>query len=136
VSCQYLAAVSLQETENEDNNNANHIPYAAELDYVGRRALPGIPPAILQVKVGGLYRILHNFSLDRGLVKNARVSVTDIGINVRLLGDNDSLNNEDILLPCITFSSRLPSAHTLIRKQFPIAAAHATTFNSCQGLTL
>ena len=30
----------------------------------------------------------------------------------------------------------LPSGHTLFRKQFPLAPAYATTFNSCQGLTL
>ena len=29
-----------------------------------------------------------------------------------------------------------PSGHTLFCKQFPLAPAYATTFNSCQGLTL
>ena len=96
-----------------------------------------IPPSRLNVKVGGMYRIMRNFSIDRGLVKNARVVVTDIGVRlicVRLLR-NSTVDNEDILLPQITFTSHLPSGHILIRKQFPIAPAYATTFNGCQGLT-
>jgi hypothetical protein len=109
------------------------------LDYVGRRPPTGIPPAILQLKVGRLYRLMRNFSIDRGLVKNVRLLVTDVGmrlITVHLLRNNDTLDDNDILIPCITFTSRLPSGHTLVRKQFPIVRAYATTFNSCQGLTL
>ncbi|KAF9475430.1 hypothetical protein BDN70DRAFT_251401, partial [Pholiota conissans] len=45
-------------------------------------------------------------------------------------------NTDDILLPRISFSASLPSGHTLIRRQYPLAPAYATTFNSCQGLTL
>jgi len=43
---------------------------------------------------------------------------------------------ENVLIPRITFTHELPSVHTLIRRQFPLAPAYATTFNSCQGLTL
>src|SRR5882762_12006044 len=43
---------------------------------------------------------------------------------------------EDILIPRISFIYGLSSGHTLLRKQFPLAPAYATTFNSCQGLTL
>jgi hypothetical protein len=57
-------------------------------------------------------------------------------ITVCLLKEDMTTNDEDILLLCITFTARLPSGHTLFRKQFPIAPAYATTFNSCQGLTL
>ena len=30
----------------------------------------------------------------------------------------------------------LSSGHQLVHRQFPLAPAYATTFNSCQGLTL
>jgi len=43
---------------------------------------------ILQVKVNGIYCLIHNFSVDRGLVKNARVIVSEMGnrlITVRLI---------------------------------------------------
>ena len=43
---------------------------------------------------------------------------------------------EDILIPRISFTYGLSSGHTLLRKQFPLAPAYTTTFNSCQGLTL
>jgi len=92
----------------------------------------------MTIKVGGIYRLLRNFSLDRGLVKNVRVVVIDIGsrlITVRLVHQNNN-PAEDILIPRISFTYGLSSGHTLLRKQFPLAPAYATTFNSCQGLTL
>ncbi len=85
-----------------------------------------------------MYRILRNFSIERGLVKNARVLVTRLGtrlIGIRLL-NNDGPSGEEILLPRITFTAALPSHHTLLRKQFPIALAYAASLHSCQGLTL
>ncbi|KAF8508276.1 hypothetical protein JB92DRAFT_2733104, partial [Gautieria morchelliformis] len=52
-------------------------------------------------------------------------------------GGLNCIDKESILLPRITFSSLLPStSHTLLHRQFPLCAAYATTFNSCQGLTL
>lgn len=77
--------------------------------------------------------------MDRGLVKNARVVVTDVGqrlTTVRVLQHETRQLGEEILLPRITFTADLPSGHTLVRHQFPLAPAYATTFNSCQGLTL
>ena len=44
---------------------------------------------------------------------------------------------EEVLLPRICFTYCIPgSGFTLCRRQFPLAPAYATTFNSCQGLTL
>ena len=50
-------------------------------------------------------------------------------------GEKDS-PSEDILIPRITFIAELPSGYTLHRRQFPLAPSYATTFNSCQGMTL
>jgi ATP-dependent exoDNAse (exonuclease V) alpha subunit len=90
------------------------------------------------MKTNALYRLLRNFSIDNGLVKNIRVRIIDVGarlITVRRM--TGFLNpTEDILIPRITFTHVLPSGHTLHRRQFPLAPAYATTFNSCQGLTL
>ena len=75
-------------------------------------------------------------------MKNVRVVVTEIGhrlITVWLLrqdGGTAYINDEDILIPRINFTYSLPSGYTLRRRQFPLAPAYATTFNSCQGLTL
>jgi len=133
----YLAADSIKECP-EGDENSNIIAPASLLDYVTRHRPIGIPPGNLLVKVGGVYRIMRNFSVDRGLVKNARVVITDVGqrlISVRLLRPGMVPAGEEILLPRITFTSPLPSRHTLVRRQFPVAAAYACTFTGCQGLT-
>ena len=46
------------------------------------------------------------------------------------------VDDEDILIPRISFTSVLPSGHTLLHHQFPLTLGYATTFNSCQGLNL
>jgi hypothetical protein len=46
------------------------------------------------------------------------------------------VDSEDILIPRISVTAPLFSGHTLLRRQFLLAPAHSTTFNSCQGLTL
>ncbi|KAL7284959.1 hypothetical protein ACG7TL_000048 [Trametes sanguinea] len=133
----YFAADSLKEATEVGMQSPDGI-----LDYVARQTPPGLPPHALTVKVNGVYRLLRNFSIDRGLVKNTRVIIVNLGrrlITVRIL--HDQLNHHDhsstdILLPRISFSTSLPSGHTLLRRQFPLAPAYATTFNSCQGLTL
>ena len=133
----YLAADSLKEVD-----NAGLVSPDSALDYVAWQTPPGLPSHTLTVKTGGVYQLLRNFSLDKGLVKNVRVVVIDIGtqiVTVRLLRPGD-LNNggadEDILIPRISFLYQLPSGHTLLHRQFPLSPAYATTFNSCQGLTL
>ncbi|KAH9858385.1 hypothetical protein C2E23DRAFT_717968 [Lenzites betulinus] len=83
-----------------------------------------------------------NFAPDRGLVKSTRVVVVHVGkriVTVRILrgvGGVSAVDAEDVLVSRIPFTTALESGHTLVRRQFPLAPAYATTFNSCQGLTL
>ena len=132
----YMATDSLKEADDCNLRSPNAI-----LDYVRHHPPPGIPHHATIIKTNGVYRLLRNFSVDRGLVKNARVRVVDVGVRliaVRLLAHRGNRfgNTEDILIPRISFNAKLPSGHTLLRQQFPLAPAYATTFNSCQGLTL
>jgi len=147
-SRQYHAADSLEELDevmgamDPDSDVDSPLPSPdAVLDYVRHRRPNGMPDHNLVVKVGGIYRLLRNFSIELGLVKNARVVIIGMGsklITVRLLqsGQTPEVDPGDILLPRITFKDRLLSGHTLCRRQFPLAPAYASTFHSCQGLTL
>lgn len=130
----YLAAESLKEIEDAGIESPD--------TDVARQTPPGLPPHSLTIKVNAVYRLMRNLSIDHGLVKNVRVLVVDIGarlLTVRILrglsGVGDVLA-EDIIIPRITFEHTLHSGHTLVRCQFPLAPAYATTFNSCQCLTL
>jgi len=133
----YMAADCLKEV-----NSAGLASPDSVLDYAAKQTPPGLPPHTLQVKVNGIYRLIRNFSVDRGLVKNARVIVTELGnrlITVRLIHQRGSTlyaDDEDVLIPRISFTYVLPSGHTLLRRQFPLTLGYATTFNSCQGLNL
>ena len=109
-------------------DNAGLVSPDSALDYVVRQTPPSLPSHTLTVKTGGVYRLLRNFLLDRGLVKNVRIVVIDVGtqiVTVRLLQSGD-LNNggadEDILIPRISFLYQLPLGHTLLRRQFPLAS--------------
>lgn len=140
----FCAADSLEEhTDVSDDLESEVLPAPdAVLDYVAKVRPHGMPDHTLLIKLGGVYRILRNLSVDRGLVKNTRVVVTGIGrklITVHILrsvGGISFSDYEEIFLPRITFKETLPSGHTLLRKQFPLAPAYASTFHSCQGLTL
>lgn len=133
----YMSADSFRE-----GSDQGIIAPASILDYVARNTLPGLPPHALTIKTNCIFRLLRNFSIDRGLVKNTRVVITHVGhrlITVRILRALTSVaegEDEELLIPRISFDTVLPSGHTLLRKQFPLAPAYSTTFNSCQGLTL
>nr|GAT43072.1 ATP-dependent DNA helicase [Mycena chlorophos] len=134
----YLSADTFRE-----GDDVGALPPASVLDYVARRTPPGLPAHAITIKTNCVFRLLRNFSIDRGLVKNTRAVVTQVGyrlITVRVLRAGDlafaGSMDDEVLIPRICFDAKLPSGHTLLRRQFPLAPAYATTFNSCQGLTL
>ena len=135
----YLAADSLKEISGSGIQTPD-----STLDYVARQCPNGLPHHTIMVKTNAIFRLLRNFSLDRGLVKNVHVVVTGVGVcivTVRIVKENENTDHiessdDDILIPRISFTHTLSSGYTLLRCQFPLAAAYCTTFNSCQGLNL
>ncbi|KZT08459.1 uncharacterized protein LAESUDRAFT_648888 [Laetiporus sulphureus 93-53] len=120
----------------------NAISQKSVFDYAKRYPPLGLLPAALTVKVNAVYRVLCNYAPAQGLVHNARVIVRSMaGDHVTVgvlqgLGGTSMVKAEHIQLPRIELCYELPTGHTLVRQQFPLAPAYATTFNSCQGLTL
>lgn len=99
---------------------------------------PGVPPAKLELKPGAVCRIVRNMNPGAGLVKNARVVVVHTGrryVEVKLLAHME--DSRSFLLPRINFEFKPDFAPwTVLRRQIPLRLAYASTFNSCQGLTL
>jgi hypothetical protein len=85
---------------------------------------------------------MRNLSVEKNVVKNARAQVVNLlpnVVQVRLLQRPCTPNTQSptFYLPRITFEFRPHRANwTVQRRQFPLRLAYATTFNSCQGLTL
>ncbi|KAE8195410.1 hypothetical protein CF336_g3094 [Tilletia laevis] len=98
-------------------------------------AHPGVPDHDLHLKVGQVCSLMRNMSVEKGLVKHARVVITRINtasIGIRLLSTGATH-----ALPRIVFEfTPIGSPFKLLRRQFALRAAYAATFHSCQGLTL
>jgi hypothetical protein len=105
---------------------------------------PGIPSHTLTLKVGAICTVARNLSLESGLVKNAKVIIQELNrysIKVGILPLRPtSISSADIQsypLSRINFEfNPQRSSWTVLRRQFPLRLAYATTFNSCQGMTL
>lgn len=102
---------------------------------------PGIPPHELRLKESAVCTLMRNLSVEEGLVKNARVIIRGMlekVIKVELIPNAEHLpSGRCFLLPRIVFEFQPKFCNwTVQRRQFPLRLAYATTFNSCQGLTL
>jgi hypothetical protein len=118
------------------------------LDYLAQLKQPGVPPHSLPLKVGAICSIMRNLDVEKGLVKNTRVVIVALRqryVEVRLLssllnstaGISSSDANQTFCLPRIVFEFKPSFAPwTVQRRQIFLRLAYATTFNSCQGLTL
>ena len=113
----------------------------ATADYLALLRHPGVPNHELQLKVGAVCVLTRNLSVRKGLVKNARIVIKSLQRNyveVTLLFKNMFMPQEqNYCILRITFEFQPLNANfTIHRKQFPLRLAYATTFNSCQELTL
>jgi hypothetical protein len=108
------------------------------MDYLSLQRENGVPPHELNLKQGCVCTIMRNLDINEGLVKNRKVVVERLlerVVEVRLIESSSSRNT--FCIPRITFDFRPQNCPwTIRRRQFLLRLAYATTFNSCQGLTL
>ena len=100
----------------------------------------GVPPHALHLKEGAICLLMRNMSIEKGLVKNARVIVHRLHsrtIQIRVINNQTGQLGDTYFLPRIRFDFSPPHVTwTIQRLQFPLKLAYATTFHSCLGLTL
>ena len=72
----FIVSDSLKEVKEAKISNASP---DAMLDWAALHGIPGLPTSRLTVKRGMLAHLMRNLSIDRGLVKNARMAVINIG---------------------------------------------------------
>jgi hypothetical protein len=133
----YLSCDSVKEMD----HSTQYLPPSVHTDYLAMLNEPGVPPHQLHLKVGSLCSIMRNLCIEKGLVKNVRVRILELQcyiIQVELLsGQSSSNNDQSFCLPQINFEFQpRQSSWTVQHWQFLLQLAYATTFNSCQGLTL
>ncbi|KAG2337535.1 hypothetical protein BDR05DRAFT_770200 [Suillus weaverae] len=96
---------------------------------------PNIPPHRLGLKVNAICAVQRDMSVEKGLVRNARVRIT--ALHRRFVEVQIPNTGEVHCLPRITSAfNPARSSWTVNRKQFPLQPAYPTTFNGSQGLTL
>ena len=104
-------------------------------EYIDVLTHHGVPPHKLSLKDNAVCSIMRNISLDKGLVKNARVIV--LNTNKYYIEVQPVNSRRSYLLTRINFTFKPTNfSFSINRNQFPLRPAYATTFNSCQGLTL
>jgi ankyrin repeat protein len=86
---------------------------------------PGVPPHRLQLKVGTICSIMRNLSIEKGLVKNARVRILELRrqiVRVELLHSAASSSDDrSVYLPRINFNFHPQyTSWTVERRQFPL----------------
>ncbi|KAF8245668.1 hypothetical protein K440DRAFT_555265, partial [Wilcoxina mikolae CBS 423.85] len=110
----------------------------ATMDYLALQRENGVPAHKLKLKQGCICTIMRNLDINKGLVKNRRMVVEHLHEKlVQICLIESTSERRTFCISCITFDFQPNYCPWKIqRRQFPLRLAYATTFNSCQGLTL
>ena len=95
---------------------------------------PGAPPHDLHIVVGGLFELMRNFNPVERLMNHVPVIVKAVHHHHILI---ETLDGREYPLPRIVFRWQIANGtSTMARRQYPLRAAYASTFNGGQGRTL
>ncbi|XP_065321412.1 ATP-dependent DNA helicase pif1-like [Gordionus sp. m RMFG-2023] len=126
----YFSADSIQTDNPEDLLNF-------PIEFLHSQTPSGMPPHILNLKVGTIIMLLRNMNPSRGLCNGTRLLIKNLHDNFI---DSEILsrthNGHRVFIPRIDLSpsdSRLP--FILKRRQFPIIPAFVISINKSQGQT-
>lgn len=99
--------------------------------------IPGLPPHVLNLKIGAIVMLLRNMNRRQGLMNGTRLQITAIlprVLQATIL--TGALRGTTVLLPRISLTpsdTNLPFDFT--RRQFPVKIAWGVTINKGQGQT-
>jgi hypothetical protein len=112
------------------HDSINSMPYLSEM------ATPNnVPPAKLDMKAGALVQLMRNLDVSAGLSNNRKFILKTVGKTILELQEIDTKKCHWI--PRITFTFMVPTSHiNIIRTQFPIRLAYASTYHRIIGQTL
>ena len=107
------------------------------LEFINSLTPSGMPPHVLNLKVGGIVMLLRNLSLKDGLCNGTRLIVRNLRDNVIDCEILTGVNAGDrVLIPRVSLwpnDTNLP--FQIKRIQFPLRLSYALTINKAQGQT-
>ena len=142
--CKYINKILLDKLPGEvisykscdSVNDADAHMYPQE--FLNTIALPGIPPHLLDLKVGAVVILLRNINPYEGHVNGTRYVIQNLLPHViDVTAISGSKVGAKLFIPRIWLSSKDPTLpFEMKRKQFPLKLAYSMTANKAQGQTL
>ena len=103
-------------------------------EFLNAQLEPGVPPHKLHVVVGGLYELMRNFCPADRLMNHTPVIVRAVYDRHLLI---ETMQGQQFPLPRICFRWTLARGTAIIvRRQYPLRPAYASTYNGAQSNTL